>query len=202
MALSWLLVIRKAEQVSGGDDKRKLELLMYWNLTKGFLFGFTPGIGEIVDTLLRYNTKSAKALEEMLLERGAKALALAADAEKADVGMETAAPVAARNHAVANTSHKAQPVHRAPVRQKSESARKVLTTDDEQYGDMHKRIATKSAKGPANKSQKAKSGGSWFGKRGAQTGHAQNGRSGEDRRQVAPVPPPRPAESGRGDGWF
>ena len=179
-----------------------LEFRLYRNLFGGLAIGFTPYIGEVVDTVLRLNTRSAKALEDMLLERGAKALALAANAEKADVGMETAAPAAARNHAAVNISHKAQPVRRAPVRQKSESAPKVLTVDDEKYGDMHKRIATKSAKDPTNKSQKAKSGGTWFGKRGAQSNHVPNGRTGGGRTEVAPVPPPRPAVSGRGDGWF
>ena len=179
-----------------------LQARMVKNVFLGFAVGFTPYVGEIVDTVLRLNTRSAKALEAMLLKRGANALALAADAEKADVGMETAAPVAARNHAAANTSHNAQSVHRTPVGQKSEPSRKVQTRDDEQYGDMHRRIAAKSAKDPANKSQKAKSGGTWFGKRGAQTGQTQNGRSGGGRAEVAPVPPPRPAASDRGDGWF
>ena len=179
-----------------------LQARMVKNVFLGFAVGFTPYVGEIVDTVLRLNTRSAKALEAMLLKRGAKALAVAADAEKADVGMETAAPVAARNHAAANTSHKAQPVHRTPAEQKSEPSRKVQTRDDEQYGDMHRRIAAKSAKDPANKSQKAKSGGTGFWKRGAQTGHMQNARSGGGRAEVAPVPPPRPAASGRGDGWF
>ena len=175
---------------------------MVGNVFLGFAVGLTPYVGEIVDTVLRLNTRSAKALEQMLLERGAKTLALAADAEKADVGMETAAPVGARNHAAADTSHKAQAVHRTPVGQKSEPARNVQTRDDEQYGDMHRRIAAKSAKDPAMKSQKAKSGSTLFGKRGAQTGHTQDGRTGGGRAEVAPVPPPRPAASGRGDGWF
>ena len=200
--LSCLLIIRKANQVSSGRDLNKLHLRMVGNVALGTAIGVTPYIGEIVDTMLRLNTRSAKALEKMLLERGAKALALAADAEKADVGMDTAAPVAARNHAAANISHKAQTVHRAPVAQNSEPSRKVQTRDDAQYGDMHRRIAIKSAKDPANKSQKAKSGGSWFGKRGAQTGRMQNGRTGVGRTEVAPVPPPRPAASGRGDGYF
>lgn len=200
--LSCLLIIRKANQVSSGRDLNKLHLRMVGNVALGTAIGVTPYIGEIVDTMLRLNTRSAKALEKMLLERGAKALALAADAEKADVGMDTAAPVAARNHAAANISHKAQTVHRAPVAQNSEPSRKVQTRDDAQYGDMHRRIAAKSAKDPANKSQKAESGGSWFGKRGAQTGHMQNGRTGVGRTEVAPVPPPRPAASGRGDGYF
>lgn len=172
---------------------------MSGNVFLGWAVGLTPYIGEIMDTILRLNTRNAKALEKMLLKR---AVALAADAEKADVGMETAAPVAARNHAAANTFHKAQPVRRTPEGQKSQPARNVPTRDDEQYGDMHKRIAAKSAKDPANKSQKAKSGGSWFGKRGAQTGQMQNGRTGGGRAEVAPVPPPRPAASERGDGWF
>ena len=200
--LSCLLIIRKANQVSSGRDLNKLHLRMVGNVALGTAIGVTPYIGEIVDTMLRLNTRSAKALEKMLLERGAKALALAADAEKADVGMDTAAPVAARNHAAANISHKAQTVHRAPVAQNSEPSRKVQTRDDAQNGDMHRRIAAKSAKDPANKSQKAKSGGSWFGKRGAQTGHMQNGRTVVGRTEVAPVPPPRPAASGRGDGYF
>lgn len=168
----------------------------------GTAIGVTPYIGELVDTMLRLNTRSAKALEAMLLDRGKKALALAADHEKADAGMETAAPVAALNHAAANTSRKAQPVHRTPVGQKSEPARKAPTRDDEQYGDMHRRIATKSAKDPTNKSKTAKSGGSWFGKRGAQSDHMQNGRTGGGRAEIAPVPPPRPAVSGRSDGYF
>ena len=199
--LSCLLIIRKANQVSDGKDKKKLHLRMVGNVSLGFAVGLTPYVGEIVDTVLRLNTRSAKALEKMLLDR-AKALALAVDAEKADVGIETAAPVAARNHAAASTSHKAQPVHRTPLGQKSEPPRKVQTRDDAQYGDMHRRIAAKSARDPANKSQKTKTGGSWFGKRGAQTGHMQNGRTGGGRTEVAPVPPPRPAASGRGDGYF
>ena len=200
--LSGFLIIRKAAQVSGGTDKTILELHMAGNVLLGFAVGLTPYVGEIVDTVLRLNTRSAKALEKMLLARGATALGSNADAEKADVGMETAAPVAARNHAAADTSRKAQPVHKTPLGQKSEPSRKVQTRDDEQYGDMHRRIAAKSAKDPVNKSQKAKSGGTWFGKRGAQTGQTQNGRSGGGRAEVAPVPPPRPAASERGDGWF
>ena len=203
--LSSLLIISKASQVSGGKDgkdKKNLHILMVGNVAAGFLIGVTPYIGEIVDTVLRFNTRNAKALERMLLKRAAEARKLAMDAEKADVGMETAAPVAARNHAAANTYHQAQPVRRTPAGQKSQSARNVPTRDDEQYGDIHKRIAAKFTKDPANKNQKAKSGGSWFGKRGAQTGHIQNGRTGGGGAEVAPVPPPRPAASERGDGWF
>ena len=155
-----------------------------------------------MDTMLRLNTRSAKALEEMLVKRGKKALELAADPEKADAGMKTAASVAARNHAAANTSRKVQPVYTTPVGQESGSARKAPTRDDEQYSEIHKRIATKSAKDPTSKSQKAKGGGSWFGKRGAESDHMQNGRAGRGRAEVAPAPPPRPAASGRSDGYF
>ena len=175
---------------------------MVGNVAAGFLIGVTPYVGEIVDTILRFNTRSAKALEKMLLKRADEARKIAADAEKADIGMETAAPVAARNHAAANTSQNAQPVRRTPAGQKSEPVRNMPTRDDEQYADMHKRIAAKSAKDPANKNQKVKSGGSWFGKRGAQTGHIHKGRAGGGGAKVAPVPPPRPAASQRGDGWF
>ena len=187
------------------SDREMLLLRMGGNVFLGFVVGLTPYVGELVDTMLRFNTRSAKALENMLLERAkerAKNLALAADAEKADVGMETAALVAARDHAATNTSRKVQPVRSTPVGQETQPARNVQTRDDEQYGDMHKRITAKSAKDPANKSQNAKSGGSWFGKRGAQTGQMQNGRTGGGRAEVAPVPPPRPAASERGDGWF
>jgi len=206
--LSCLLIISKASQVSSGKDgkdKKKLQIRMVGNVAMGSVIGVFPYVGEIVDTMLRFNTRSAKALEEMLLKRAAEARKLVADAEKADVGMETAAPVAARNHAAADTSQKAQPVRRTPAGGKSQPARNMPTSDDEQYGDMHKRIAAKSANDPANKSnksQKAKSGGSWFGKRGAQTGQMQSGRAGGGRAEVAPVPPPRPAASERGDGWF
>ena len=205
MGLSCLLIVRKANQVSDGEYKRSLILRMGGNVFLGWVVGLTPYVGELLDTMIRFNTRSAKALEEMLLERAkdrAKDLALAAEAEKADVGMEASAPVAARNHAAANTSHKAQPVRTMPVGRKSQPARNVQTRDDEQYGDIHKRIAAKSAKDPANKSQNAKSGGGWFGKRGAQTGQMQDGRAGGGRAEVAPVPPPRPVASERGDGWF
>ena len=204
LGLSCVLIIRKAEQVSDGDDNEKVKLRarMVKNAVLGTAIGFTPYVGELFDTILRFNTRSAKALEKMLLDRGKEALKLAADPEKADAGMGTAAPVAARKHAAADTSRRAQPVHRTPVGQKSEPARKAPTRDDDRYGDMHKRIATKSAKDPTNKSQKAKSGGSWFGKRGAQSDHMQNGRTGGGRAEVAPVPPPRPAVSGRSDGYF
>ena len=200
--LSCLLIIRKAEQVSSGDDKSSLRWRMAGNVALGTVIGVTPYIGEFVDTLLRLNTRSAKALEAMLLERVKEARKLATDPEKADEGMGTAAPVAARNHAAVDTSRRAQPVHTTPVGQKSEPARKAPTRDDEQYGDMHKRIATKSAKDPTSKSQKAKGGGSWFGKRGAQSDHMQDGRAGGGRAEVAPVPPPRPAVPGRSDGYF
>ena len=200
--LSCLLIVRKAGQVSSGSDKKKLYGRMVMYVAMGTAIGATPIIGELVDTMLRLNTRSAKALEAMLLERVKEARKLDTDPEKADEGMGTAAPVAARNHAAVDTSRRTQPVHRTPVGQKSEPARKAPTRDDEQYGDMHKRIATKSAKEPAIKSQKVKSGGSWFGKRGAQSDHIQNGRTGGGRAEVAPVPPPRPAVSGRSDGYF
>ena len=202
MGLSSLLIVRKASQVSDGEYKGSLILQMSGNVFLGWAVGLTPYVGELLDTMIRFNTRSAKALEEMLLKRAKKAIALAAKAEKADVGMETAAPVAARDHAAVNTSHEAQSVRTTPVGRKSQPTRNVQTRDDEQYGDMHKRIAAKSAKDLANKSQNAKSGGSWFGKRGAQTGQMQNGRTGGGRAEVAPVPPPRPAASERGDGWF
>ena len=203
--LSCVFIISKAGQVSNGTDgtdKKMLRFHMLGNVALGTAIGFTPYVGELFDTMLRFNTRSAKALEKMLLARGEKALELVADPEKADAGMETTAPVAARNHAAANTSRKAQPVHRTPMGQRSEPARNAPTRDDEQYGDMHKRIAAKSAKDPTNKSQKVKSGGSWFGKRGAQSDHMQNGRTSGGRAEVAPVPPPRPAVSGRSDGYF
>ena len=203
--LSYLLIIRKAKQVSRGKDGKDINAVrvhMLGNVALGTAIGFTPYVGELFDTLLRFNTRSAKALEKMLLDRVKEALKAAGDLEKADAGIETAAPVAARNHAAANTSRKVQPEHRTPVGQKSEPARKAPTRDDEQYGDMHKRIAARSTKDPTNKSQKVKSGGSWFGKRGAQSDHMQNGRTGGGRAEVAPVPPPRPAVSGRRDGYF
>lgn len=203
--LSYLFIIRKAKQVSrgkDGKDRRALQVRMASNVALGTLIGVTPYIGELLDTLLRFNTRSAKALEAMLLERVEEALKAAGDLEKADAGIETAAPVGARNHAAANTSRKVQPEHRAPVGQKSEPAHKAPTRDDEQYGDMHKRIAARSTKDPTDKSQKVKRGGSWFGKRGAQSDHMQNGRTGGGRVEVAPVPPPRPAVSGRSDGYF
>ena len=202
--LSYLLIVRKAKQVSSGKDgkdRTRLRLRMLGNVALGTAIGVTPYVGELVDTMLRLNTRSAKALEKMLLDR-AKDLALAVDHEKADASMETATSVAARNHAAADTSRKAQPVYRPPVGQKSEPARKAPTRDDKQYGDMHKRIATKSAKDPTSKSQKAKGGGTWFGKRGAPSDHMQDGRTGGGRAEVAPVPPPRPAVSGRSDGYF
>ena len=202
MGLSYFLIVRKANQVSDGEYKRSLILQMSGNVLLGWGVGLTPYVGELLDTMIRFNTRSAKALEKMLLKRAEKAIALAAKAEKTDVGMETAAPVAARNHAATNTSRKAQPVRSTPVGQESQPARNLQTRDDEQYGDMHKRVTAKSAKDPANKSQNAKSGGSLFGKRGAQTGQMQNGRTGGGRAEVAPVPPPRPAASERGDGWF
>lgn len=200
--LSCLLIVRKAGQVSSGSDKKKLYGRMVMYVAIGTAIGATPIIGELVDTVLRLNTKSAKALEVMLLERVKLARKLATDPEKADEGMGIAAPVAARNHAAVDTSRRAQPVHRTPVGQKSEPALKAPTRDDEQYGDMHKRIAKTSAKEPAIESQKVKSGGSWFGKRGAQSDHMQHGRTGGGRAEVAPVPPPRPAVSGRSDGYF
>ena len=200
--LSCILIIRKAEQVSSGSDKRTLRWRMMGNVFIGTVIGATPIIGELVDTVLRFNTRSAKALEAMLLERVKEARKLAADPEKADAVTGTAAPVAARNHAAADTSRRAQPAYTTPVGQKSEPARKAPTRDDEQYGDMHKRITTNSTKDPANKSQKAKSGSSWFGKRGAQSDHMRNGRTGGGRAEVAPVPPPRPAVSRRSDGYF
>ena len=200
--LSCVLIVRKAEQVSKGPDKKTLRAHMFGNVAIGAAIGVTPYIGEFLDTLLRFNTRSAKALEEMLLKRGEKALELAADPEKADAGMRIAAPVAARNYVAANTSRKAQPVYTTPVGQKSGPARKAPTRDDEQYSNMHKRIATKSAKDPTSKSQKAKGGSSWLRKRGAQSDHMQNGSAGGSRAEVAPVPPPRPAVSGRSDGYF
>ena len=200
--LSCVLILRKAEQVSSGSDKWTLRIHMVGNVTAGFVIGFIPYVGEFFDTLLRFNTRSAKALETMLLERAEKAHNLATDLEKADAGIGIAAPVAARNNAAANTSRRAQPVYTTPVGQKSESARTAPTRDDEQYGDMHKRIATKSTKDPTSKSRKAKSGSSWFGKRGTQSDHMQNGRTGGGRAEVAPVPPPRPAVSGRNGGYF
>lgn len=200
--LSCVLILRKAEQVSSGSDKWMLRTRMVFYVAAGALIGVIPILGEFFDTLLRFNTRSAKALEAMLLARVEKPRKSATDPEKADEGMGTAAPVAARNHAAADTSRRAQPVHRTPVGQKSEPARTAPTRDDEQYGDMHKRIATKSAKEPAIKSQKVKSGGSWFGKRGAQSDHIQYGRTGGDRVEVGPVPPPRPAVSGRSDNYF
>ena len=204
--LSYLLIIRKAKQVSrgpkDGKDINAVRVHMLGNVALGTLIGFTPYVGELFDTLLRFNTRSAKALEKMLLDRVKEALKAAGDLEKADAGIETAAPVAARNHAAANTSRKVQPEHRSPVGQKSEPARKAPTRDDEQYGDMHKRIAARSTKDPTNKSQKVKSGGSWFGKRGTQSDHMQTGRTGGGRAEVAPIPPPQSAVSGRSDGYF
>ena len=168
---------------------------IYGNLGLGLLIGLTPYIGEIVDTVLRFNIRDAIALEDLLLKR-------ARNAEKIDGGMNGVVPVAARDQTRARAQYEAHPVPRLPTRDTADSTRKVLSNDDEKYGDMHRRIATKSAKAPAREPERTKSGWSVFGKRDAQESHMRKKMSGEGRQQVAPLPPPRPADSRRGDGWF
>lgn len=130
--LAYLLVIRKASQISKGKDGMRLQAIMYRNLTIDFAIGLVPIVGDIVDTLYRCNTKNAQALEDLLIARVALT-------QKANQEIE-----------------KTGKVHRAPVQPIDVSEPRP------DLPPQYESSTHSSAHGPPIKGQRSKSTGGWL----------------------------------------
>lgn len=79
-----MLVWRPARQVSKGDDPdaKQLKKVLNCNFCKGFVIGLVPLAGDFFDSWIKFNVRSADALEAMLLKRVGEDVTVGGDAEK------------------------------------------------------------------------------------------------------------------------
>ena len=101
-SLSLVLVWRPAKGVSNADapDAKKLKKTLNHNWCKGFAIGLVPIAGDIFDSWIKFNVKSADALEAMLLKRVEEGTAMGGHAERV-------VRTTAHQHAVTNGHHPA-----------------------------------------------------------------------------------------------
>ena len=148
------------------------------NLLTGFVVGLLPVGGDIIDTVMKLNVKSASALEAMLLKRADEAKRMGGDAEK--VGITTGyqhADTHGHHLAATNGHHDSEPPTHQPQR--------YITAND--LRQDHSPAAT--GRAPLVETQPKKIGGSFFRRRGGPQGGQEVGTTMEE---VAPVRPPRP----------
>ena len=151
------------------------------NLVTGFVVGLLPVGGDIFDTMMKLNVKSASALEAMLLKRADETKRMGRDAEK--VGATTGHQHADTNghHLTAtNGYHNSD----APARQ----PQRYITANDLRREPS----PAASGRAPLVQTQPKKSGGNFFRRRGGPQGDQEAGTTMEE---VAPVRPPRPKQS-------
>lgn len=151
------------------------------NSVGGFLIGVMPIGGDILDTYMKFNVKSANALEAMLLKRVDEAAKTGRDAEK--VGRTTGYQHAANSgHRLVATNgyHDSEPPTHPP--------RRYITANDL---DQDPRSAA-TARAPVVRTQPKKSGGNFFRRRGEPRGDQEVGTTVEE---VTAVRPPRPEHS-------
>lgn len=182
--LSFGLVVLPVCLVSKGPGKTKVLALAVRNLGTGSLIGLLPLFGDYIDTKIKFNVRSASALEAMLLKRVKEAAREERDAEKA--GRTTGYQRADTNGhhgaggAATNEHHDSAPPTLPPKR--------FFTADDLPKGP--KPAAT--ARAPVAQTQPKKSSGSFFRRRGAAQDRQEVGTTMEE---VAPVRPLRPKPS-------
>ena len=82
--LSLVLVWRPARRISRGDDPdaKQLKKVLNRNFCKGFVIGLVPLAGDFFDSWIKFNVRSADALEAMLLKRVGEDVTMGGDAEK------------------------------------------------------------------------------------------------------------------------
>lgn len=212
--LAWLLVVRKAGQVSKGEGKVALEAEMHANLVTGLLIGLVPVVGDVVDAIFKCNARNAAALERLLLKRAANAKKLAEKEAHApvqdhtrndtyyDPELDHRQPHRYESEAVSRVParYESEAAPRLPARNDTTPATKAPPKYDKQYGSMHERLGMKAGKDSAKKPQAERSGGSWFSRKSGRKDRVQY--LGGESEDVAPTRPPRPEGSGRGNGWI
>lgn len=181
--LSFLLVYCPAYRVSKGpgSDRKKLRRNLTVYLVTGGTIGLVPMLGDIADTMLKFNVKSADALEKMLLNRVKDAAKMGLDAEQAGTTTAYRHAVTNGDRVVATNGHhgSAFPTH---------PPRRFIGTKDLRQDSR----PSATAQAPAVQTQPKKSGGSFFQRRGGQQGSQEVGTTIEE---VAPGRPPRPNNS-------
>lgn len=154
---------------------------MTFNLTKDFVIGLVPFAGDYIDTIKKYNVRNADALEAMLLKRVDEAPKKGRDAEKA--GRATGYQHAIINgHHLADTNryHDSEPPTHPPPR--------YITANDLRQDPR----PAATARAPVVQTQRKKSGGNFFRRRGGPQVGKEVGTAMEE---VAPIRPPRPEHS-------
>ena len=115
-----ILVWRPAKGVSNGDapDAKKLKKILIRNWCKGFAIGLVPIAGDVFDSWLKFNVKSADALEAMLLKRAEAGLAMGGHAETVVRPTGHQHVVTSGHHpaAIANGYHESEPQSQQPRR--------------------------------------------------------------------------------------
>ena len=151
------------------------------NLVTGFVVGLLPVGGDIFDTMMKLNVKSASALEAMLLKRADETKRLGRDAEKVGTTTEHQHADTNGHHLTAtNGYHNSE----APAHQ----PQRYITANDLRRDPS----PAASERAPLVETQPKKSGGNFFRRRGGPQGGQEVGTTTEE---VAPVRPPRPKQS-------
>ncbi|CAF9915911.1 MAG: hypothetical protein ALECFALPRED_010376 [Alectoria fallacina] len=185
-ALSLVLVVLPAYRVSEGSDRKKLRKAIIFNLLMDFGIGLVPIGGDIIDTMVKFNVKSANALEAMLLKRVDEAVKIGRDSEK--VGRTTGYQHTGTNgHRLAapNGYHDSDLPNHSPPRYVTAND---LRQDPKPAGTV---------RAPVIQTQLKKSEGNFFRRREGPKGGEEVGSTMEE---VAPVHPPRPKPSKHGRG--
>ena len=115
-----MLVWRPAKRVSNGDapDAKKLKKTLNHNWCKGFVIGLVPIAGDFFDSWIKFNVKSADALEAMLLKRVEEGTAMGGHAEIVVRPTGHQHAVTNENHpaAIASGYHESEPPTHQPRR--------------------------------------------------------------------------------------
>ena len=156
-----MLVWRPAKRVSNSDapDAKKLKKTLNHNWCKGFVIGLVPIAGDFFDSWIKFNVKSADALEAMLLKRVEEGTAMGAQAEKVvrttgrqHAGINGHAPVA-----TTNGYHEPEPPTHPP--------RRFVGDNDLRQDRKAAATAPETAPEPTTMAQPKKSGGTLFQRR-------------------------------------
>lgn len=171
-----MLVWRPAKGVSNGDapDAKKLKKTLNHNWCKGFAIGLVPIAGDFFDSWIKFNVKSADALEAMLLRRVEEGTAMGGHEPRVvrTNGHQHAVTSGHRPTAIANRHQESEPPSRRFI------------------GGNDLRAAT--ARMPKDQKQPNKSAGTLFQRRKGPKISQDVGTTVEE---VAPGPPYRPGHS-------
>lgn len=184
--------VTKARKVSDGlDDGIRTKMAI--NVAIEIVVGFTPVLGDLIDSLFKVNTRNATLLEEMLIDRVTKAKEKAEaemmKAEKTgrassrsrahtDRYLDPEAASRTLQHAQTGSYYDSEPTpqrrDRAQVNgyHEPEPAPALPARGiDERHGGVHERLGRK-ADSPARAPKPSRSGGSWFNGRKNRKGDA------------------------------